>query len=199
MGFPGGPGDKEPGWQCRRRKRRRFDPWVEKIPGEGHGNPLQYSCLKNPMDRGAWQATVHRVAKSLTRLSNSFPSFQITRGLIHISLVKGNLPRLLPLQSVADVTSVYGGEVCPSFLDTWKTTLSAPLSHMIVLANEIWLEVMSITSEPRHWRTWILTVPILEQRWRPGISNGAAIGWCPSAWGPEFHCASRDTPSADPD
>ena len=33
-------------------------------PGEGHGNPLQYSCLGNPMDRGAWWATVHRVAKS---------------------------------------------------------------------------------------------------------------------------------------
>ena len=33
-------------------------------PGGGHGNPLQYSCLQNPMDRGAWQVTVHRVAKS---------------------------------------------------------------------------------------------------------------------------------------
>ena len=33
-------------------------------PGGGHGNPLQYSCLENPMDRGAWQATVHRVIKS---------------------------------------------------------------------------------------------------------------------------------------
>ena len=53
---------------------------MEKIPGEGHGNPLLYCCLKNPVDRGAWQATVHRVAKSLTRLSDSFPSFQITRG-----------------------------------------------------------------------------------------------------------------------
>ena len=31
--------------------------------GEGNGNPLQYSCLGNPMDRGAWQATIHRVAK----------------------------------------------------------------------------------------------------------------------------------------
>ena len=38
--------------------------------GEGDGNPLQYSCLKNPTDRGAWQAIVHRVAKSWTRLSN---------------------------------------------------------------------------------------------------------------------------------
>ena len=34
--------------------------------GEGNGNPLQYSCLENPMDRGAWWATVHRVAKSRT-------------------------------------------------------------------------------------------------------------------------------------
>ena len=36
--------------------------------GGGHGNPLQYSCLENPMDRGAWWATVHRVAKSRTWL-----------------------------------------------------------------------------------------------------------------------------------
>ena len=35
-----------------------------RFPGGGHGNPLQYSCLENPMDRGVWQATVHRVAKS---------------------------------------------------------------------------------------------------------------------------------------
>ena len=34
--------------------------------GEGNGNPLQYSCLENPMDRGTWWATVHRVAKSQT-------------------------------------------------------------------------------------------------------------------------------------
>ena len=39
-----------------------------KSPGEGNDNPLQYSCLKNPMDRGAWWATVHRVAKSQTQL-----------------------------------------------------------------------------------------------------------------------------------
>ena len=39
-------------------------------PGEGNGNPLQYSCLENPMGGGVWQATVHGVAKSWTRLSN---------------------------------------------------------------------------------------------------------------------------------
>ena len=38
-------------------------PESERSPGEGNGNPLQYSCLGNPMDRGAWQATVHGVAR----------------------------------------------------------------------------------------------------------------------------------------
>ena len=38
-------------------------------PGGGHGNPLQYSCLENPMDRGAWQATVYMVIKSWTQLN----------------------------------------------------------------------------------------------------------------------------------
>ena len=37
-------------------------------PGEGHGNPLQYSCLENPMDIGAWRVTIHRVSKSQTQL-----------------------------------------------------------------------------------------------------------------------------------
>ena len=44
-------------------------PGSRRSPGEGNGNPLQYSCLENPMDGGAWSATVHRVAKSQTRLS----------------------------------------------------------------------------------------------------------------------------------
>ena len=39
---------------------------LRRSPGEGHGNPLQYSCLEDPMDRGAWQATVHGVAESDT-------------------------------------------------------------------------------------------------------------------------------------
>ena len=41
-------------------------PGSERSPGEGSGNPLQYSCLENPMDRGAWQATIHGVTKSWT-------------------------------------------------------------------------------------------------------------------------------------
>ena len=41
-------------------------PGSGRSPGGGHGNPLQYSCLENPIDRGAWRASVHRVAKSQT-------------------------------------------------------------------------------------------------------------------------------------
>ena len=54
---------KESACQCR---RHRFDPW--KIPWRRHDNPIQYSCLENPMDRGAWWATIHRVTKSWIQL-----------------------------------------------------------------------------------------------------------------------------------
>ena len=53
-----------------------WETWVQSLgqedpsPGEGNGNPLQYSCLENPMDRGAWWATVHGVAKNRTQLSD---------------------------------------------------------------------------------------------------------------------------------
>ena len=45
-------------------------PQLGRSPGKGNGNPLQYPCLENPMDREAWRATVHGVAKSQTRLSD---------------------------------------------------------------------------------------------------------------------------------
>ena len=65
--FPGGDNGKESACQCRRCE---FDPWVGKIPWRRKWQPLQDSCLENPMDRGAWRATVQGVAKSQTRLSN---------------------------------------------------------------------------------------------------------------------------------
>ena len=67
LGFPGGSEVKasacsagDPG----------LIPGLGRSPGEGNGNPLQYSCLENPTDGGAWQVAVHGVAKSRTRLSD---------------------------------------------------------------------------------------------------------------------------------
>ena len=61
-------------------------PELERSSGEGHSNPLRYSCLKNPMDRGAWQATVHRVPKSQTRLKQlSMHALNLVRKWINLS------------------------------------------------------------------------------------------------------------------
>ena len=58
---------KNPPVNAEDTKTHVFNPWVRKIPLEGgDGNPLQYSCLENTVDREAWQATVHRVARSQT-------------------------------------------------------------------------------------------------------------------------------------
>ena len=63
--------DKKPTCQCRRCV---FNPWVGKTPGEANSNPLQYSCLGNPLDRGAWWAVVHRVIRSWRLNSNNISS-----------------------------------------------------------------------------------------------------------------------------
>ena len=54
-------------------------PGSGRSPGEGNGNPLQYSCPENPMNRGTWWATVHGVAKSRTRLSDLTFNFNISK------------------------------------------------------------------------------------------------------------------------
>ena len=72
MGFPGGSDSKES--VCNAGDLGLI-PWLGRSSGEGSGNPLQYSCLENPMDRGAWQATVHSVAKSWTQFSNRMFQF----------------------------------------------------------------------------------------------------------------------------
>ena len=61
MGFPGGSDGKESA--CNVGDLASI-PGLGRSPGEGNGNPVQYSCLENSMDRGAWRATVHGVAKS---------------------------------------------------------------------------------------------------------------------------------------
>ena len=77
---PGGTNGKEFTCQCRRHKGCGFDPGTGRSPGEENGKPLQYPCLKNSMDRGAWWATVHGIAKSQTQLSNSHTQTHILTG-----------------------------------------------------------------------------------------------------------------------
>ena len=67
LGFPGGSDGKESA--CSVGDPSSI-PGSGRSPGEGNGNPLQYSCLKTPMNGGVWQAIVHEVAKSQTRLSD---------------------------------------------------------------------------------------------------------------------------------
>ena len=67
MGFPGGSEVKA---SASHVGDLGLIPGSGRSPGEGNGNPLQYSCLENPMDGGVWWATVHGVAKSRKRLSD---------------------------------------------------------------------------------------------------------------------------------
>ena len=109
-GLPRWRNGKESACQCRRRRRRGLILGLRRSSGGGNGNPLQYSCLGNSMDRGAWWATVHGVTKSWTRLSNwtyhAHPShykslnwnvlnFKILRKIIPRSLIRGSEAILL--------------------------------------------------------------------------------------------------------
>ena len=71
-------------------------------PGEGNGNPLLYSCLENPMDGGAWLATVHGVAKSRTQLNNFTHSLKTKQQKQYLSHV------LFLIHSLIYLTNVYG-------------------------------------------------------------------------------------------
>ena len=66
-GFPGGSDGKE---SSHKTRDPGLIPELERFSGEENGNPLQHSCLANHMDRGAWQATVHGVAKRQTQVSD---------------------------------------------------------------------------------------------------------------------------------
>ena len=69
MGFPAGSVGKESASNAGDARDIGLIPGMGRSSGGGHGNPLQYSCSENPMDRGAWWATIHRL-QSWTQLSN---------------------------------------------------------------------------------------------------------------------------------
>ena len=104
-------------------------PGLGRSPGGGHVNPLQYSCLENPMDREAWWATVHGVAESWTRLeqlSTHAPvclSFHLFKGICVVS-------NFLWLQ----IKLLYAFDL--------EADLFASLCHTTVSALLIWVEIL---------------------------------------------------------
>ena len=89
-GFPGGSSGKESSCQCR---RPGFDHGSGRSPGEGNGYPLQYSCLQNLMDRGAWWVTVHRVTESqilLRRLRCTHAEYSVK---MHVTFIFTGKPK----------------------------------------------------------------------------------------------------------
>ena len=68
LGFPGSTSGKESACQCRKCNRLGSFSRSGRPPGGGHGNPLKYSCLENPMDKGAWWAAIYGVTQNRTRL-----------------------------------------------------------------------------------------------------------------------------------
>ena len=68
VGLPDGASGQESTCNSRNERDASWIPGLGRFPGEGNGNPLQYSHLGNPMDRGPWQAAVHGITKSQTQL-----------------------------------------------------------------------------------------------------------------------------------
>ena len=90
MGFPIGSDGKEPVFST---GDLGLIPGSGRSPGEGNGNLLQYSCLENPVDGGAWSATVHGVAKSWTQLSDfTFFLSAFFWGVPHINGIESSCP-----------------------------------------------------------------------------------------------------------
>ena len=115
MGFPGGAVVKSPPASARGVRD------LDSIPGSGNGNPLQYSCLGNSMDRGAQRTTVHGVVKSQTRLNTRAHTQLAIWKLLVLSLTSFHLLFLVSLRFKCNTVHLY-------------------LMHSIVLVDQIEFE-----------------------------------------------------------
>ena len=116
-------------------------PGLGRSSGEGNGNPLQYSCLKNSMDRGAWQATVHRVAKLDTteRLILSFSqlTYRLPRSRANHLVGGQGVEASLIAQLVKNPPAV---QETPVWFLGWKDPLEkGQATHSSILGLPLWL------------------------------------------------------------
>ena len=123
--YPGGARGKEHTCQCRRHKRHGFNFWVRKIPWRRKWQPTQHSCLENPMDRGAWWATVHGAAKSWTwlqwlSLHACRVSSIVVSGVLSVTVIT---KQQLPLRFSWSFLVCWGSVWCFPILDCLSHTL----------------------------------------------------------------------------
>ena len=165
MGFPGSTSGKDPACQRRRHRRPQFNPWVGKTPGGGHGNPLQCSCLENPVDRGAWRATVHGVIKSWARLKRLRMH---THLCTHMCIIYEVIQKANWAPSKCEVS-----KPCQTKLG------KCPVIHTF-----LW-DLHSVHGKP--------CLPWVESSWR--LSETAGLDWghfCPVVFAPGLPLAGRD-------
>ena len=145
-GLPRWLSGKEPAYQCRKHK---FDPWVWKSPGERNGNPLQFFCLGNPMDRGTCQAIVHGVAKESDTI------YQL----------KSNSIR--DYHTFSDLTQMYYFSFHRSGVQVQVRQVHCSRSHYIKIEVLSWAVISSEAQHPlvRSFRFWKITDPCSHGTW----------------------------------
>ena len=105
-------------------------PGLGRSPGKGNGNPLQYTGLKNPTNKGAWRATVQRVAKSQTLLSNSAQHSTHSGFKQRTFIINQDLWSVIPMQLT--------GHCCPGFRKRVQSRCQPRSSHKPLLQETAW-------------------------------------------------------------
>ena len=122
-------------------------PSLGTAPGEGNGNPLQFSCLKNPMDRGAWWATVHKVVSSQTGLGD------LTLSLSACHLLVSQLPsKILPLSQHLVLDLLACNAVSTAVLDSVTNALQYGVGFCCTMTQishkSLYIPILSLSFSP---------------------------------------------------
>ena len=134
-------------------------------PGEGNGNPLQYSCQENPMDRSVWWATVHRVTKSRTRLSDWPPPTRsfvterviIAAGTVYLLSLNSyftiTIIIILPMpRGMQDLSSLSWDWTHAPCTGSWVLTTEPPrVSHKCLFRTAVFRMRSETTRVPKNW------------------------------------------------
>ena len=124
-------------------------PGLGRSPGGKYGNPLQYSCLENPMDGGAWQSTVHRVTKTQTPWSYLACRYASWGSIKYINQVKGHNLKSLQWKLVLGIWSL----ACLTLCDPMDCSLPGSSVYEILQARILeWVAILSSrgSSQPRN-------------------------------------------------